>query len=216
MSSIELVDHNASDLKVANAARVSFGKHSYTFTEKDHGLIKFLVRNRHGSPFEHSTFTFRVSAPIAVIRDWFRHRAGHSYNEMSGRYVKLERKFCYPAPRIQGGKPGQYLFKPWSSWRAKVVKPALWVTYNLSYGIYATLTRLGLAKEAARYCLPVATYSEFYWTCNARSLMHWLGLRNAPDAMKELREIAEMAEDIFKDIMPVTHAAFIANERRSP
>jgi thymidylate synthase (FAD) len=213
---IELVDHNASDLKVANAARVSFGKHSDELTPKDIGLINFLVRQRHGTPFEHSTFTFRVQAPIAVIRDWFRHRAGHSYNEMSGRYVTLERKFCYPAPRVQGGKPGQYSFKPWTSYRAKLVKPALWIAYNTSYAIYAGLTKLGLAKEAARYCLPVATYSEFYWTCNARSLMHWLGLRNAPDAMKELQEIAAQAEAIFQTIMPATHAAFLKNERRSP
>lgn len=212
---VELVKHSADDLDVVNAARVSFAQHSTKLSDRDKGLIKFLIRERHGTPFEHSTFTFRVTAPITVFREWHRHRIGHSYNEVSGRYVVLERKFHYPTPRVQSGKPGQYRFAADRRFRAKFVKPILWLAYNSSYAAYKILTKLG-AKEVARYCLPGATMSQMYWTCNARSLMHFLSLRNSPTAMKEIRELALTAEWHFQRVMPNTYKAFLENNRQAP
>ena len=118
---IEVLDHGflaldgafATDLAVVNAARVSFNVASDEMTERDEGLIRFLMRERHGTPFEHGYFRFLVKAPIFVVREHHRHRAGHSYNEWSGRYSKLEAEFYVPDyVRTQVGKPGAYSFEP--------------------------------------------------------------------------------------------------------
>src|ERR687892_2758284 len=103
----------ASDLAVVNGARVSFNQESDEMTERDAGLIRFLIRERHGSPFEHGYFRFVVKAPLFVVREHHRHRAGHSYNEWSGRYSKMEAEFYVPDfVRTQVGKPGAYSFEP--------------------------------------------------------------------------------------------------------
>ena len=120
-NTIEVLDHGfvaldgafASDLAVVNGARVSFNVASETLSERDEGLIGFLMRDRHGSPFEHGYFRFLVKAPIFVVREHQRHRAGHSYNEWSGRYSKLDAEFYVPDNiRTQVGKPGAYRFEP--------------------------------------------------------------------------------------------------------
>ncbi|HWC32072.1 MAG TPA: FAD-dependent thymidylate synthase, partial [Actinomycetota bacterium] len=102
----------ASDLAVVNGARVSFNAESQELADRDAGLIRFLMRERHGSPFEHGYFRFLVKAPLFVVREHHRHRAGHSYNEWSGRYSKLEAEFYVPEyVRSQIGKPGAYSFE---------------------------------------------------------------------------------------------------------
>src|SRR5438552_15209967 len=117
---VEVLDHGfvaldgvlASDLAVVNGARVSFNQASQTLSERDEGLIRFLMRDRHGSPFEHGYFRFIVKAPLFVVREHHRHRAGHSYNEWSGRYSKMEPEFYVPEyVRTQVGKPGAYSFE---------------------------------------------------------------------------------------------------------
>src|SRR5215471_14416160 len=110
---VALDDALASDLAVVNGARVSFNQASEELGERDAGLIRFLMRERHGSPFEHGYFRFIVKAPIFVVREHHRHRAGHSYNEWSGRYSKLEAEYYVPDyVRTQVGKPGAYSFEP--------------------------------------------------------------------------------------------------------
>src|SRR6202166_722576 len=120
-NTVQVLDHGflardgvfASDLSVVNGARVSFNVSSETMSERDGGLIRFLMRDRHGSPFEHGYFRFVVKAPIFVVREHHRHRAGHSYNEWSGRYSKMEAEFYVPDfVRTQVGKPGAYTFDP--------------------------------------------------------------------------------------------------------
>src|SRR3954447_22197001 len=120
-NSVSVLDHGflaldgalASDLAVVNAARVSFNQATDEMTERDEGLIRFLMRNRHGSPFEHGYFRFLVKAPLLVVREHHRHRAGHSYNEWSGRYSQMEPEFYVPDfVRAQVGKPGAYTFEP--------------------------------------------------------------------------------------------------------
>lgn len=209
------MDHCASDLSVVNAARVSFAQQVEEMTKKEEGLIRFLMRERHGTPFEHGYFQFHVEAPIFVFREWHRHRTGHSYNEMSGRYVKLEPHFYDPTSfRTQHGKPGAYTFEDTGP-DPEATAAMEWAT-DAAWHTYTELLERGIAKEQARAVLPVGTYSQMIWSCNPRSLMHFLGLRTGPSAMKEIRDCALEAEAFFAECMPVTHAAFIANHKVAP
>ena len=213
---IELVDACADDLAVVNSARVSFAQNTAIMRKSDEGLIRFLMRDRHGSPFEHTYFRWHVEAPLFVFREWHRHRAGHSYNEMSGRYTKLERKFYYPEARVQEGKPGKYKFKTIKGIKAKLLKAILWPTYNSAYFVYWLLVKMGFAKEIARVVLPLATYSQMYWSCNSRSLMHFLGLRYPEAAQREMQIMCRQIEPQFAARMPITYEAFVKNGRVSP
>lgn len=207
--SLELDAVCASDLAVVNAARVSLNAHSEDFTDRDRGLIGFLMRNRHGTPFEHGFFRFLVKCPLFVAREWHRHRIGHSYNEWSGRYSEIEPEFYLPERiRTQIGKPGQYAFEPVNDIRNRYEQAVLGQAYYKAYDDYKAMLARGVAKEQARLVLPVATYTKFYWSCNPRSLMHFLALRNSEQAMFEIREYAKAAEKIFAEILPVTWRAF--------
>jgi thymidylate synthase (FAD) len=209
----------ADDLSVVNAARVSFGKRTEEMTSAEVGLINFLMRERHGSPFEHNFFRFHVKAPIFVVREWFRHRIGWSYNEMSGRYTELLSEGWVPRPeevRSQVGKPGSYTFEPVSPAAADIVVGEILLAYEQSWETYERLLSSGVAKEVARTVLPVGNFTEFYASCNARSLMAFCSLRNHPNAQAEIRAYAQVLEDSLAEFMPVTYAAFVENDRQSP
>jgi thymidylate synthase (FAD) len=224
--SIPVLDHGfvrldeamADDLSVVNGARVSFARHKTEMDDSDAGLIRFLMRERHGTPFEHNAFRFHVRCPIFVAREWFRHRAS-SFNEFSMRYAKATEDFYVPAPedvRSQVGKPGAYTFEPVSDEVAETTREELRQVYETAYGAYERLVEQGVARELARAVLPVGAYTEFYWTVNARSLMNFLSLRNAEAAQREIRRYAEACERFFADRMPVTHEAFVAAGRVAP
>lgn len=214
---LELLKVCAEDLDVVNAARVSLHQFSETMEDKDEGLIRFLMRERHGTPFEHTFFKFRVKAPLFVFREWHRHRIGHSYNEWSARYSKLEPEFYVPAEiSTQVGKPGAYTYEPVSPTVYVETKAAMIRSYKKSFEEYEEMLGNGVAKEIARAVLPVATYSEMIWSCNSRSLMHFCGLRNSPTAQKEIRQYARAAECHFEEAMPVTYHAYIDNGRIAP
>jgi thymidylate synthase (FAD) len=207
----------ATDLAVVNGARVSFNQESDEFSEREEGLIRFLVRERHGSPFEHGYFRFLVKAPLFVVREHQRHRAGHSYNEWSGRYSKMEPEFYVPDNvRTQVGKPGSYSFEPVDPELAERTREELQAVYDLAYATYTRLVEEGVARELARSVLPVGAYTEFYWTVNARALMNFVSLRAADTAQREIRRYAEACERFLAEQMPITHAAFVANDRTAP
>ncbi len=207
----------ASDLAVVNGARVSFNDETQEMTERDEGLIRFLMRERHGSPFEHGYFRFLVKAPIFVVREHHRHRAGHSYNEWSGRYSKLEAEFYVPEfVRTQVGKPGAYTFEAVDDATRETARAEIERAANEAFAAYERLLEQGVAKEVARSVLPLATYTKYYWSCNPRSLMHFCGLRNHEAAQYEIRQYAAAAEEFLADLMPVTHAAFLENDRCAP
>ncbi len=215
---IELDNVMADDLSVVNAARVSFGKHKTEMEDKDKGLIGFLMRERHGTPFEHNAFRFRVKAPIFVTREWMRHRIG-SFNEYSLRYSEAIEDFYVPRiedMRTQVGKPGHYTFEPLEENKAEAIQTALITVQRGACDIYQNLIGAGLAKELARIVLPVGLYTEFYWTVNARSLMNFISLRNAETAQYEIREYAKQVEELFAEHMPFTHKAFIEHGRVAP
>jgi thymidylate synthase (FAD) len=223
---IDVLDHGfvrldgcmADDLSVVNGARVSFASRVEDMTEREEGLIRFLMRERHGTPFEHNSFRFHVKCPIFVTREWMRHRVS-SFNEWSGRYSQLEPEFYVPEPedvRTQVGKPGAYTFETLPDEVADRTRERMSDAYASAYETYRGLLDEGVAKEVARAVLPVGIYTEFWWTLNARSLMHFLGLRNAETAQREIRRYAEAVEELFSTRMPVTHAAFVARGRLAP
>jgi thymidylate synthase (FAD) len=208
----------ADDLSVVNAARVSFAQRSEQLGERDQGLIRFLMRERHGTPFEHNAFRYHVKLPIFVMREWARHRVG-SFNEWSARYSQLEPEFYVPQAedvRTQVGKPGSYSFDPVDPALAEHTRETQAAVYEQAYKAYVDLLEQGVAKEVARNVLPVAIYTQFYWTVNARSLMNFLSLRNAATAQREIRRYAAAVEQLFAERMPITHTAFVANDRRAP
>jgi thymidylate synthase (FAD) len=207
----------ASDLAVANGARVSFNRSSDVLGERDEGLIAFLMRDRHGSPFEHGYFRFVVKAPLFVVREHHRHRAGHSYNEWSGRYSKLEAEYYVPDyVRTQVGKPGAYTFEPAADDVRDAAREVIEEQSESAFAAYERMLELGVAKEVARTVLPLNLYTKYYWSCNPRSLMHFCSLRNSEFAQFEIREYAKAAEAFLERTMPVTHRAFVENGRHAP
>ena len=215
---VRLDDSMADDLSVVNAARVSFARRKETMDESDEGLIRFLLRERHGTPFEHNSFRFHVRAPIFVAREWFRHRVG-SFNEFSMRYARATDDFYVPEPgdvRTQVGKPGAYSFEPVEPELAEATREELRAVYEHAYATYERLVERGVARELARLVMPVAAYTEFYWTINARSLMNFVSLRAAETAQREIRRYAEACERFLEAKMPVTYAAFVAAGRVAP
>ncbi len=191
---VRLDDAMASDLSVVNGARVSFARRKEVMDESDEGLIRFLMRDRHGTPF-------------------------CSFNEFSMRYAKASDEFYVPAPedvRSQVGKPGAYSFEPVEPELAEQTREELRAVYDAAYETYNRLVEQGVARELARLVMPMGAYTEFYWTVNARSLMNFVSLRAAETAQREIRRYAEACERFLAEKMPVTHSAFVDNGRVAP
>jgi thymidylate synthase (FAD) len=215
---VRLDDVMASDLSVVNGARVSFARRKEEMDDSDAGLIRFLMRERHGTPFEHNAFRFHIRCPIFVAREWMRHRVG-SFNEFSLRYAKATEDFYVPEPeyvRTQVGKPGAYTFETVEPELADQTRDALREVYEHAYETYERLVEAGVAREVARSVLPVGAYTEFYWTVNARSLMNFVSLRVSETAQREIRRYAEAVEHFLEQHMPITYAAFVAGGRVAP
>ena len=227
---VELVKHSASDADVIWAARVSTsGETSLDEIgqdpERSAGLINFLARERHGTPFEHTSMTFFVSAPIFVFREFMRHRIA-SYNEESGRYRELKPVFYIPSTErklIQVGKTGAYTFVDGTPEQYETSVKAMKEAYVVAYDQYQKMLDAGIAREVARAVLPVGLYSSMYVTMNARALMNFLSLRTAREGshfpsypQREIEMVAEKMEVEFARLMPLTHAAFEKSGRVTP
>jgi thymidylate synthase (FAD) len=223
---VQLIDHMGSDQMICRAARVSTLGADSLSTAESFGLINFLMRNRHGSPFEHGAGTARVTGPIFMWREFMRHRIGWSYNEESGRYKILDGVFYVPPldrPLIQQGKPGEYKFVKGSLQDTTATTQALAESYLKAWEQYQLLLERGIAKEVARMCLPVATYSTAYVTFNPRSLMSFLSLRTQVEGSTfpstpqwEINQVANKLEDILQQYWPRTHEAFNLAGRVAP
>lgn len=227
---VELVRASASDADVLFAARVSTkGESSLQDVGADasrsSGLINYLMRDRHGSPFEHNSMTFYVQAPIFVFREFMRHRIA-SYNEESGRYREMRPVFYVPGPDRklqQEGKPGQYVFTAGTPEQHALVTEQTQAACRTSYAAYRTMLDAGVTREVARIVLPLTLYSSMYVTMNARALMNFLSLRTQRDdstfpsyPQREIEMVAEQMEPRWAELMPLTHAAFDANGRVCP
>jgi thymidylate synthase (FAD) len=234
---VELVRASAHDADVLFAARVSTqGEQSLAASRldgtetdadlaRDRGLINYLMRDRHGSPFEHNSMTFYVQAPIFVFREFMRHRIA-SYNEESGRYRELRPVFYVPdADRnlIQSGKPGAYEFLPGTAEQTALVEQQTRDVSRHAYEAYQRMLEAGVAREVARIVLPLTIYSSMYVTMNARSLMNFLSLRTRRDGthfpsfpQREIEMCAEKMETFWAALMPLTYGAFNSNGRVAP
>ncbi|MBU4465883.1 MAG: FAD-dependent thymidylate synthase [Actinobacteria bacterium] len=230
---VELVRSSAADSDVLFAARVSTqGEQTLDdaaagteATARDRGLINYLMRDRHGSPFEHNSMTFYVQAPIFVFREFMRHRMA-SYNEESGRYRELRPVFYVPARErnlLQVGKPGAYEFLPGTEEQYELVDAATREASVHAFDAYQRMLAAGVAREVARIVLPLNIYSSMYVTMNARALMNFLSLRTKVEGthfpsfpQREIEMCAEKMETAWRELMPLTYAAFNANGRVSP
>ncbi|MBC7723408.1 MAG: FAD-dependent thymidylate synthase [Burkholderiaceae bacterium] len=230
---VELVRSNASDADVLFAARVSTqgektleqAQDADLDTSRSRGLINYLMRDRHGSPFEHNSMTFYVQAPIFVFREFMRHRIA-SYNEESGRYRELNPVFYIPGPErnlVQVGKPGAYEFTPGTAEQTALVQDESRRSSTSAFDSYQRMLDAGVAREVARIVLPLNIYSSMYVTMNARSLMNFLSLRTKREGthfpsfpQREIEMAAEQMEDSFATLMPLTFGAFNENGRVAP
>ena len=233
---VELVRSSASDSDVLFAARVSTqGEQTLEAAasrvdasedeKRSKGLINYLMRDRHGSPFEHNSLTFYVQAPIFVFREFQRHRIA-SYNEESGRYKELSPVFYVPGPDrnlIQIGKTGSYDFIPGTAEQTALVEQESRTASIQAYEAYQRMLEAGVAREVARIVLPLNIYSSMYVTMNARALMNFLSLRTKREGthfpsfpQREIEMCAEKMEDFWAELMPYTYAAFNENGRVAP
>jgi thymidylate synthase (FAD) len=192
---------------------------------REEGLINYLMRDRHGSPFEHNAFTFFIEAPIFVFREFMRHRIA-SYNEESARYKELSPVFYVPGDDrklIQVGKPGAYTFEDANYSQIKSAQSLTRLASERSYELYKKMLDDGIAREVARGVLPVNIYSSMYVTMNARSMMNFLSLRTMREGthfpsfpQREIEMVAEKMEEFFAEKMPITYASFNKNGRVAP
>ena len=226
---IELVHHIGGDISVLASMMVST-KASKALdiltngeAEENEGKIRFLMKNRHGTPFEHNQFCFFVSAGIFVFREFHRHRIGWSYNEESARYKPLAPRFYVPAmARKQTGKPGHYVMEDapeLTEWFGEDITDAYWEAYCR----YEKYLEAGISRELARLVLPVGIYSSMFATCNARSLMAFLSLRTEHERAQfpskpqlEIQQVSAALEDAFAEHMPITYKAFCDFGRVAP
>lgn len=184
-SSIELIDHAGTDLGIANAARVSYGRHNESESACDKTLIEFLLKNKHETPFEQTFLQFNIKAPIFVVRQWMRHRIGVSYNEKSARYTRMDLEFYIP----------------------KVTQEQTTCfdeTVAFCSKSYHNLLDQGVSKERARCVLPVSLYTNFVFACNLRSLFHFIELRTDSHAQWEIQQYAKTMLVIANKHFPVS------------
>lgn len=181
------------------------------------GRINFLMENRHGTPFEHTSLTVRASVPIFVAREWMRHRT-LSYNEMSARYVKVPNTFYlmpHERPLVQQGKPGAYHFVEGSEIQEEKARDEFLAAYRAAWDSYQAMLDAGIAREVARSVLPVGTFTNFYVTGNVRAWLHFISLRvkdwrNAYETYPqyEIEQAARQVEEIIDRRFPATMTAF--------
>ncbi|MDR0567582.1 MAG: FAD-dependent thymidylate synthase [Spirochaetaceae bacterium] len=201
---IRLVDYLGGDDRVVQAARVSYGAGTKSYRE-DAGLIDYLLRNRHTSPFEQVALTFHVKLPIFVARQWVRHRTAR-LNEISGRYSIMNDEFYQPQSEdvaLQSGDNKQGRSdERLDEKTAEKVRRGLAEGQKQAYQEYTALIDQGIARELARINLPLSLYTELYWQIDLHNLFHFLELRLHPHAQKEIRRYGEVLLDIVRRVAP--------------
>ena len=205
---IRLVDNMGNDMSVIKAARVSYGNESKG-EEADKKLIHYLMNNKHETPFEHITFTFHVKCPMYIARQWFRHRIG-SFNEISGRYTEMEESYYHPRSMRKNTEKNKQSSGKGDWYEDEFLN--MCDTYDdailSAHAAYNKLLEFGLCREQARGVLPMAIYTEFYWSVNARSLFNFIELRTAKGAQWEIQQYGIAIFNLVKDIAPWTFEAF--------
>jgi thymidylate synthase (FAD) len=213
---IRLVDYLGSDARIVQSARVSYGEGTKSFRE-DRGLINYLLRNDHTSPFEQVVFTFHVKMPIFVARQWVRHRTAR-LNEISGRYSVLKEECYLPADedislQSETNRQGR-CEEAVSEDLCREAKDLFEEGQNHAFADYQKLIDTGIARELARINLPLSTYTEMYWQIDLHNLLHFIRLRIHPHAQVEIRKYAEVLYDIVRRVCPLTCEAFEEHKQK--
>lgn len=207
---VRLVDYLGSDQRIVQSARVSYGEGTKTYRQ-DKGLINYLLRNDHTSPFEQVVFTFHVKAPIFVARQWVRHRTARM-NEISGRYSVMKDETYLPSDDLialqsEDNKQGRKN-EPVDRETAEKVKKLLEDNARVTFDTYHELLDMGIARELSRINLPLSIYTEFYWEIDLHNLFHFLALRLDHHAQAEIRAYAEVMFEMVKAVCPMAAEAF--------
>src|SRR5262249_26221376 len=219
---VRVIDYMGDDGAVVQAARVSYGRGTRKVSE-DRGLIHYLMRHRHSTPFEMCEIKFHVKLPIFVARQWIRHRTAN-VNEYSARYSILDNEFYLPAPEnlaTQSAANRQGRGEVLEGEEAARVLDLLREDSRRQYAHYMEMlneteagetidaTRGGLARELARMGLTLNFYTQWYWKIDLQNLMHFLSLRADPHAQYEIRVYAEAMLDVMQRWVPLCHEAFL-------
>lgn len=205
---VRVIDYMGDEAAIVQAARVSYGKGTKAVSE-DRGLLRYLMRHRHTTPFEMCEIKLHLKMPVFVARQWVRHRTA-SMNEYSARYSVLAREFYVPsgadlAPQSgtnRQGREGGY-----SDGDVNVLRSLIEEACTHGFDVYDTLIDeteggLALARELGRIVLPLSTYTEFYWKIDLHNLIHFLSLRMDPHAQKEIRDYAKIIGEMIEAWMP--------------
>lgn len=206
---VKLIDTMGDDARIAEAARVST-KGLENKSDKIAGLVRALARENHTSPFEHSVMTVSVEAPIFVAREWMRHRT-QSYSEISARYTQLQPKFYLPSRDrkiVQAGKALDYRREPGTIEQGVVTEKRHEWAATEAWAGYQRMLEKGVANEVARNVLPVSVYTQFWATANLNNWFKFLTLRDAPNALAEIRDGAEQVDALISELWPVAWRAF--------
>ena len=207
---VEYVDHMGSDLTIVNSARVSFGKHKEKLDEKDEKLIRYLVKHKHTSTFEHNVVTFRFVVPLFIRSQHHRHRTW-SYNEISRRYTDFDLRFYEPSSfRTQHksnrqASNAEELINPIVPQHGglELTASCLMRMHNkLSLKLFNNLIEVGVCREQARGVLPQNMYTEYYGTVNLSNLLKFVELRTHEGAQWEIQQVANACVDIAEDLWP--------------
>lgn len=218
IGAVEYVEHMGSDLTIVNSARVSFGKHKEELDEKDEKLIKYLVKHRHTSTFEHNVVTFRFVVPLFIRSQHHRHRTW-SYNEISRRYTDFDLRFYEPsgfrtqhksnrqASNVDSIDPVVY---------PDLSDPVFGITasecvanhHRTSLELYEKLISSGVCREQARGVLPQNLYTEYYGTCNLSNLLKFIELRTHEGAQWEIQQVANACMDIAESLWPTAVSTY--------
>lgn len=206
---VRLVDYMGGDQRIVQAARVSYGGGTKTFRQ-DRGLIHYLMKNWHTSPFEQVQLTFHTKMPIFVARQWVRHRTAR-LNEISGRYSVMKDEFYLPEPehvcyQSESNKQGRSESLPFD--QAMAVIKQMEDEQKTMYANYEKLLEQNVARELARTNLPVSLYTEWYWQIDLNNLFHFLQLRMDPHAQYEIRAYAEAMAVCAQKVAPLAYEAF--------
>lgn len=229
---VNLLQYMGSDHGILRAARVSvedgeFGVPAPLLQEGElEGLIRYLTKHRHGTPFEHNGMTVEVHVPIFVVREWQRHRIAWSYSEGSARYKPMAPIFHMPAPDrplINVGTSARPKMAPGTPEQYERLVARMKSSYHYAYVAYLQALEDGVAKEVAREVLPVGIYTRMHATFNLRSALAFLSLRtHEPDAayvsypQYEIEQAARMIEQIVADLFPIAYSAFCEHGRVAP
>ena len=220
IGSVSLVAHMGTDLTIVNSARVSFGNTKTELNDKDRRLIKFLVKHKHTSTFEHNVATFKFVVPLFVRSQHHRHRTW-SYNEISRRYTEKNMDFYLPSRFRTQHKSNRQASNP-----EELIDPKVWPEDSVlakssmtmsellqirtrdCLGTYKDMIERGVCREQARMVLPQNLYTEYYGTCNLSNLLKFIDLRSHEGAQWEIQKVANACLDIASELWPIAVASF--------